>query len=92
MIDPARIDELVRRVLESLPAGQQLERLGDDLRKNLRAALGAAVARMDLVEREDFEVQREVLLRTRERLDALADRVATLEGGHTAPAADTDGD
>jgi len=92
MIDSARIDELSRRVLEALPAGQELERLGDDLRKNLRAALGAAIARMDLVEREEFEVQREVLLRTRERLDALAERVTVLERGGDAPVADNDRD
>ncbi len=50
-----------------------------DLEKNLRAMLASAFARLDLVTREDFEVQSQLLLRTREKLAQLEARVAELE-------------
>jgi BMFP domain-containing protein YqiC len=50
-----------------------------DLEKNLRALLVSFFARLDLVTREEFDVQRQVLLRTREKLERLEARVAELE-------------
>ena len=50
-----------------------------DLEKNLRAMLGGVFARLDLVTREEFDVQRQVLLRTREQLTRLEAEVAALE-------------
>lgn len=53
--------------------------LGADVRKNLRAVLTSALARMDLVTREEFDVQTAVLTRTRERLEDLERQIAALE-------------
>ena len=50
-----------------------------DIEKNLRAMLQSAFARLDLVTREEFDVQQEVLLRSREKLSGLETRVAELE-------------
>jgi BMFP domain-containing protein YqiC len=50
-----------------------------DLDKNLRTLLASFFARLDLVTREEFDVQRQVLLRTREKLERLEARVAELE-------------
>jgi BMFP domain-containing protein YqiC len=50
-----------------------------DLDRNLRAMLGSFFARLDLVTREEFDVQRQVLLRTREQLTRLEAEVAALE-------------
>ena len=50
-----------------------------DLEKNLRTILASFLARLDLVPREEFDVQRQVLLRTREKLERLEARVAELE-------------
>ena len=50
-----------------------------DLEKNARALLTSFFARLDLVTREEFDVQRSVLLRTREKLEALEAQVAALE-------------
>lgn len=50
-----------------------------DIEKNVKAFLSSTFSRLDLVTREEFEVQREVLARTRERLEQLEARVATLE-------------
>jgi len=84
MIKPESLDELARRVGELLPPG--LDRLQEDFRRNARGAMEAALTRMDLVTREEFDVQAAVLARTREKLDALAHRVEEMEKA-SAPAA-----
>ena len=74
MLNPKLLDEMSARVsslLAATPAG--------DIEKNLRAALAGVFAKLDLVTREEFDVQREVLSRTRARLEALEARVAELE-------------
>ena len=53
--------------------------LGADVKKNLRALVGAALTRMDLVSREEFDVQSALLVRTRTRLAALEKQVTALE-------------
>lgn len=56
-----------------------------DIEKNLRAILNAAFTRLDLVTREEFDVQAKVLARTRERLAELEARVAVLEAESREP-------
>ena len=82
MVDPKIIDDLARRVAGSMPAG--LKALQSDLEQNFRAALQAGLGRLDLVTREEFDVQSAVLRRTREKLRALEMRIARLEGGDVA--------
>ena len=65
------VTQRIREVLAASPAA--------DLEKNLRAMLGSLFARLDLVTREEFDVQRQVLLRTREQLTKLEMEVAALE-------------
>jgi BMFP domain-containing protein YqiC len=73
------ISERLRQVFAQSPAA--------DVEKNVRALLAAFFSRLDLVTREEFDVQRQVLLRTREKLEKLEEQVATLERGATqAPA------
>ena len=82
------IDQLARRLAESLPQGVKAVR--SDMEKNFRSILGAGLARLDLVTREEFEVQEAVLLRTRAKLDALTARLDELEAAgraQEAPAA-----
>jgi BMFP domain-containing protein YqiC len=50
-----------------------------DMEKNARALLGSLFSRLELVTREEFDVQQQVLMRTREKVTQLEDRVATLE-------------
>ena len=74
MLNPKLLDEMSARVsslLAATPAG--------DIEKNLRAALAGVFAKLDLVTREEFDVQREVLARTRAKLETLEARVAELE-------------
>lgn len=76
-LNPEKLDELVRGVLDKLPAGFQT--MQQDMEKNLRIALQAALARMELVTRDEFDVQGAVLQRSREKLEALEIQVAALE-------------
>ena len=74
MLNPKLLDEMSARVsslLAATPAG--------DIEKNMRAALAGVFAKLDLVTREEFDVQREVLARTRAKLEALEARAAELE-------------
>ncbi len=71
------LDTLIDRILAGLPSG--LEHLGRDAEHNLRAALQSALRKMDLVTREEFDIQREVLARTRARLESLEKQVKDLE-------------
>lgn len=77
MLDPKLFDDLSRRLADGLPRGVQ--NLQDDVQRNLRAGLESALGRLNLVTREEFEIQRAVLQRTREKLQALEQRLAALE-------------
>ena len=71
------IDGLAKKLADSLPGG--LRSMRDDLEQNFRAVLRGGLSRLDLVTREEFEVQEAVLARTREKLEALEKKVAELE-------------
>ena len=77
MIDAKLFDEISQRIAGNLPAGVQL--LQDDLKKNIRAAIEASLSHLDLVTREEFDVQTRVLARTRAKLDALEKQIEQLE-------------
>ncbi|MCW5586055.1 MAG: accessory factor UbiK family protein [Chromatiales bacterium] len=77
MLDPKLFDDLSRRVADNMPRGFQT--LQGDLQRNLRVGLESALGKLNLVTREEFEIQQAVLLRTREKLKALEDRLAALE-------------
>jgi BMFP domain-containing protein YqiC len=83
MIDrkPTRfsLDELARQLAESVP--QNLRVLGEDLERNFKSLLHAGLERMELVTREEFDVQAAVLQRTREKLETMEARLAELEKG-----------
>jgi BMFP domain-containing protein YqiC len=77
MIDVSSIDELARRLAELVPGS--VSEAKADLTDNFRDTLRAGLRRLDLVTRDEFDVQRCVLLRTREKVEALEARVAQLE-------------
>jgi len=80
-MDSQFISELARRLADSLP--EDARHLRSDLEKNFQALLNTAFDRMDLVTREEFDVQRKVLERTREKLGRLEAELARLEDGET---------
>ena len=81
MIDARLIDDLSQTLGRLLPPG--VAELKDDFERNARAAVQSALGNLDLVTREEFDVQAQVLQRTRQRLQALEERVAALDGATT---------
>lgn len=77
MIDPKSFDDLAKRFTEALPPS--FRQFQADMEKNVHAALQATFAKLDLVTREEFEVQQGVLARTRAKLELLEKQVAELE-------------
>jgi ubiquinone biosynthesis accessory factor UbiK len=80
--DPRLIDDLARRLASAVP--ENVAAVGRDLEQNFKGVLQAQLARLDLVTREEFDVQSAVLKRTREKLAALEQRLDQLEGGGPA--------
>jgi BMFP domain-containing protein YqiC len=77
MLDNKLLDDIARRLNNAMPASARA--VQDDLEKNLRAATQAVFNRLDLVTREEFDVQRKVLARSREKIEQLEKQVAALE-------------
>ncbi len=77
MLDPKKLEEIAARLAAVLPPG--LSGLRRELQDNFRAVLVANLERLDLVSRERFDVQSQLLLRTQERLLQLETRLAALE-------------
>lgn len=78
MIDARLIDDLSQTLGRLLPPG--VAELKDDFERNARSAVQSALGNLDLVTREEFDIQAQVLQRTRQRLQALEERVAALDG------------
>ncbi|UYC12603.1 accessory factor UbiK family protein [Xanthomonas sp. CFBP 8445] len=87
MIDLNHLDDLARRLSDLVPPGLRQSR--DELQSTFKSALQAGLGKLDLVTREEFEVQRAVLLRTREKLEALERSVAALEAARSGQAPNT---
>jgi BMFP domain-containing protein YqiC len=81
MMDPKVIDDLARRLSKAVPTG--LREAQQDIEKNFRTVLQNTLAKMDLVTREEFDVQTRLLARTREKLEVLEKTMAELEAGRT---------
>ncbi|MCH8945171.1 MAG: accessory factor UbiK family protein [Proteobacteria bacterium] len=71
------IENLARKLAESVPDG--LRSVRDDLENNFRSVLKTGIGKLDLVTREEFEVQEAVLARTREKLEMLEAKLEELE-------------
>ncbi len=77
MTDARIFDDIARRLSQAMPASARAAQ--EDLEKNLRAATQSVFAKLDLVTREEFDVQRKLLERSRAKIDALEQQVAELE-------------
>ena len=71
------IDNLAKKLAESVPVG--IRSIRDDLENNFRGVLRSGMNKLDLVTREEFEVQEAVLVRTREKLERLEAKLKDLE-------------
>lgn len=82
MFDPKSIEDIAKRLSDSVPAG--LANFKEELDKNFHAILQSALGTLDLVTREEFEVQKAVLAKTRSKLEELEKLVNEMER-HIAP-------
>jgi ubiquinone biosynthesis accessory factor UbiK len=80
-MEQLRIDEIAKRLLAKVP--EAARNIQSDLEENFRAVLRASLSRLDLVSRDEFDVQSKVLQRTRARLEALETRVQELESAQS---------
>ncbi len=71
------LDDLAGRLAEAVP--QNLKAIGEDLERNFKSLLQTGLAKLDLVTRDEFDVQVAVLARTREKLEALETRLRELQ-------------
>lgn len=77
MFDTKTIDDIANRLAGVIPPS--LNHLKEDMEKNFHAILQSALSRLDLVSREEFEVQKAVLAKTRKNLDVLEEKIAEIE-------------
>lgn len=73
------VENIARKLAEAVPEG--LRSMREDLEQSFRSVLRASLSKLDLVTREEFEVQEAVLAKTREKLEALEQQVRQLEDG-----------
>lgn len=77
MFDPKAIDDIASRLADALPSS--FSNLKEDMEKNFHGILQSALAKLDLVTREEFEVQKGVLAKTRAKIEMLEKIVSELE-------------
>ena len=77
MFDPKAIEDIAKKLSGALPPG--LGQIKEEMEKSFHAILQSALDKLDLVTREEFEVQKGVLSKTRSKLEALEKQVAELE-------------
>ena len=80
MLNSKTLDELAARIGKAFEASP-----AKDIEKNVKALLQSALSRLDFVTREEFDVQVEVLRKTREKVERLEARVAELEARTPPP-------
>ncbi|MEO8004079.1 MAG: accessory factor UbiK family protein [Betaproteobacteria bacterium] len=74
MLDTKFLDELNKKISDLIAASP-----AKDIEKNVRALMSSAFSRLDLVTREEFDIQQEVLARTRSKLEEMQTRITELE-------------
>jgi len=77
MLDAKKIEEFAEKFNQSIPPGAKAFK--EDIEKSFKQVLQSAIAKMDLVTREEFDVQKKVLAKTRAKIESLEKVVAELE-------------
>lgn len=77
MLDPKKLEDIAKQVTDSIPPG--VKNLAEGLEAKVKQVLQNQLSRLDFVSREEFDVQTQVLMRTREKLEAMEKRVEALE-------------
>lgn len=77
MINAKKIEDIAKQVSEAIPPG--LKNIANDIEDKTKVVLQNKLAQLDVVTREEFDVQTQVLIKTREKLAALEAKMAELE-------------
>ena len=77
MLNPSQLESLAKKIIEVMPEG--VGGMPENIQAQLKATLQSSLAKMDLVTREEFDVQTGVLLKTRAKLEALEKQLAEIE-------------
>jgi len=77
MLDPQKIEEFANKLSQSLPSGAKA--FQQDIESSFKQVLQSMIAKLDLVTREEFDVQKKVLARTRDKIEALEKIIAEME-------------
>lgn len=88
MITPNKLEEMAKQISELVPPG--IKSVGDEFERKVKQILQSKLSQLDMVNREDFDVQTQVLQRTREKLIQLEQKVAELEARLNTSADDAD--
>jgi BMFP domain-containing protein YqiC len=83
LLNSTSLDDLARRLADAVP--ESVRNLGRDLEGNFKAVLQAQLSKLDLVSRQEFDVQSALLARTQTALSALETRLKELESKLTSP-------
>jgi ubiquinone biosynthesis accessory factor UbiK len=76
MIDPKKIEDIAKQIGNAIPP--QLKQFADDVEAKVKQVLQSKLADMDFVSRDEFDVQRQVLLRTREKVELLEQQLSAI--------------
>lgn len=77
MLDPKKLEEIAKNISAAIPPG--VKNMADEAEGRVKQVLQAQLSKLDFVSREEFDIQSQVLIRTREKLEALEARLAQLE-------------
>ncbi len=77
MLDPKKLEDIAKQIQNSMPSS--IKNMGEEAEKRIRTVLQAQLGKLDMVTREEFDVQTKVLLRTREKLNEMEAKLILLE-------------
>lgn len=77
MFDPKKLEQVAKQIHDSMP--QPVKELGNDVEHKVRQVIQGQLSKLDVVSREEFDVQTQVLLRTRQKLTEMEQKLAALE-------------
>ena len=77
MLNPKKLEEIAKQISESVPPG--MKTMAEGAEAKVKQVLQSQLNRLDFVSREEFDIQTQVLMRTREKLEALEARISELE-------------
>lgn len=77
MLDPKKLEDLAKQIADAVPPS--VKNMAEEAEGRVKTVLQSQLSKLDLVTREEFDIQSQVLIRTREKLDAMESRIAELE-------------